>query len=353
MFNLRIILFLGVFIIVLGAIPQYGDAMVCGAGGAVPEFYLSAESVIVAKLVPVNKAGIDNLSRQYEMEPIQMLVEKVYKGKFVPGDTITLVPKSISRYQEGDLDIKYLLYLGKPLDNGQYGWRRCGRSARIDDANEDLLFLDKRDKVRGKTRISGRLKYWYGAPGDFSNRKIRIRQQDKVWEVLTNEYGVFEIYDLPSGEYLVEPEIPSGWKIHFYALRNIPSITPDSLIRQIPIELSYHISLAINFSIDNAIRGRVLTSTGEAMKGVWLEAEGIDRPYGGAHSLTMENGEFELQGMPAGDYIVVADNDITNKEQRGRIYYPGVFDKKLAKVFTMAPGVFINDLTMRMPNAAK
>jgi hypothetical protein len=216
------------------------------------------------------------------------------------------------------------------------------------------LYLENLDRVFGKTRISGQLRNWHVEKGNFNNIKVLIRQQDKTWEVRTNEKGVFEIYDLPPGEYLVEPEIPNGWRINFYTLRNIP-FGPDSLIRQIPVTLlpHGHRSLEITFVVDNAIRGHVVGSTGEFRKACLLAGNLDSKGYG--IDCSKENGEFEIKRLSPGDYILEADieGDYKKHESSGKIYHPGVPDKKHAEVFTMAPGVFIKDVTMRIPEIAE
>jgi hypothetical protein len=50
--------------------------------------------------------------------------------------------------------------------------------------------------------------------------KVRIIGAKKTHVTKTDQHGVFEIYDLPAGRYLVEPEIPAGWKTDLSWLRN-------------------------------------------------------------------------------------------------------------------------------------
>ncbi|HET8783803.1 MAG TPA: hypothetical protein VFM63_15425, partial [Pyrinomonadaceae bacterium] len=72
-------------------------------------------------------------------------------------------------------------------------------------------YLDKMDQVRGKTRVSGQYaRGFYSGELKVAGRKIRMVGETKTFEALTDENGVFEIYDLPPGDYRLEPELQSG-----------------------------------------------------------------------------------------------------------------------------------------------
>jgi hypothetical protein len=104
-----------------------------------------------------------------------------------------------------------LLYLNAPRAESDWRASLCGRSKNVKNATEDLLYLDKRDQVRGKTRVSGTyVSGFYRGELKVAGRKIHIVGEARTYETITGENGVFEIYDLPPGEYRLEPELQSG-----------------------------------------------------------------------------------------------------------------------------------------------
>ena len=189
-------------------------ACVCDRMPTVLEEFDRADLVVIAKAVSIWKPFIG-------MQSAIMVVEKVYKGNIGVGDELEFNQTAPSdctyRFFEKDIGNQYLFYLRKPTkENPLYNAGVCGRHKDIREAVDDLLYLDNLDRVSGKNRISGTLRVGTGESVSLAGRKIKILQNDKVWEIATNKEGVYEIYDLPAGEYLIEPEIPEGWKISTY-----------------------------------------------------------------------------------------------------------------------------------------
>ena len=118
-----------------------------------------------------------------------------------------------------------LLDLSLPRRIGSFGLPVARRSTGIEAATDDLLYLENIAKVRRKTRISGtvgggRKNRIYNVEG----KKIRIIGPRKTYETKIDSHGVFEIYYLPAGKYLIKVETPAGWKIDLSARRYSPSV---------------------------------------------------------------------------------------------------------------------------------
>jgi hypothetical protein len=137
---------------------------------------------------------------------IKMIVEKVYKGNLKAGDEMIFgqgESNCLVEFQEEEVGTKFLFYL-KPRENKPKLWYAdsCGRSKPlpnyptryIKDAAHDLLYLDKMNEVRGKTRISGTLisYQWSIADGGADFKRVAHRKV-QTYEALTNEEGVYEI----------------------------------------------------------------------------------------------------------------------------------------------------------------
>lgn len=312
----------------------------------------------------------------------RMVVEKVYKGNVKVGDELTFGQGGgadcIWTFDERNVGREYLFYLNAPskehpmFDEEEdeptkdavpmYYAEGCGRSTSLDGATDDLLYLDKMNKLRGKTRISGYLNtYTEGAPS-CANVKIKIIGKSKVYETKTDKDRFYEIYDLPAGEYLIEPQMPKGWKINGSAMEHSPSYPyPYGEKRlesktQVPLVLKdkKHAELNFVFIVDNHIRGKVLSPVGKPMRGVGVNAissETADGDYRGFSSYTNEKGEFEIQSLSPGNYILVINNDgkMSADEPFGTLFYPGVTDPKQAGVVSIDVGKFLNGVNIQIP----
>ena len=336
--------------------------------------YEASNLVVVARVDSINYIyhnTTNNMQAASGVESIRTVIDKVYKGDAEIGEELLLDQGGsgdcIYHFREEDIGHKYLFYLKKPPnDNSRYLFNICGRSQRIEYAADDLLYLENLDTVRGRTRISGTLRISGGEDLGVDGIKVRILQKEKVWEIKTNKDGVYEIYDLPAGEYLIEPKVPYGWKIDDYYIRMYGASFSgnrnraiDDHIKRIPIILqeNKNAGLDILFDIDNAIRGQIVSLTGEPLEGVCLKVDRVNRDKAVFRiDCTDINGEFKIDKIPPGKYFLATMDHLKNGEKGSlkHLYYPGVTDKKSATVFTMDAGTYINDINMQIPiNADK
>ena len=371
------------------SMPENGLTCVC-SGVNIQEAFETADQVLIAKVksfggnVKLKSELIgDTLRLGFEktyngdVKPdeempdkiIILTVEKTYKGTHESGDEITVAEWTSDcayfiAFPE-NIGTRHLLYLPKPEgDPPQYRHSKCGRSAMVEAGSRaaaDILYLDKRSEVQGKRRLSGRLQSQYisGTP-DFGGKKIKLQPQFSAdgfkdgLELIVTQDGAFDVYDLPPGRYSIEAEIPYGWKIDANSLdKRLIEIEGNKKIL-LAVEAQEHIELNMEFVPDNAIKGRLLDLSGRPIKGSRITAERINGGKPGWYfgDYTNEKGEFAISGIPEGDYRLKAGWSIlgTRAAPRDPIktpYYPGVADKEQAKVFSMAPNVFFNDITMQ------
>lgn len=191
-------------------------ACTCAPRGSVLDEYESASVVMIARIASVEKAAkADKTDHDYGIRSARLVVEKVYKGDVRVGEELVFAQGNgmncLMRFSEENIGHRILLYAGRPSSGTLWAVSFCGRSARVDIATEDLLYLDKMDEVRGKTRVSG--KYaggFYGRELKVGGRKIRIVSDSDAYETTTDDKGIFEIYGLPPGNYRLEPELDPG-----------------------------------------------------------------------------------------------------------------------------------------------
>ena len=343
----------------------------------------SARFVVVNKIISVNKQpGFQTVSGGAEVnqEPIitsiTTIVEKVYKGDLKVGDEMIFGQGDhadcLVEFEEEEVGAKFLFYL-KPSEKKPKLWyaNSCERSKplpnsptnQIVDAADDLLYLDKMNEVRDKTRISGTfISYQWtidGGGADFKKlvgRKVQIVGNGKRYEALTNEDGVYEIYDLPAGNYAIRPEGKQGWEIDkesaFGGLTS--GRTVDDGSARIPLKAGRHAMSDFVFKVDNRVRGKILDGSGKPLPSVCLcflptqanVSSDFDRD-----DCTDADGSFEIEEIPFASYVVVINDDdkISSRQPFRRFYYPDVSDREKAQVITIVEGVTEYTLDINIP----
>jgi len=362
---------------------QTAKACSCGPRPTVLDAFEHAEEVVIVKVLSVEKAE-DTKERSYldGVKSSTLIVDKVFKGKLQVRDEIVFGQGGgadcIWTFDEQSVGHQYLFYLTRPetfaksnrgymplKEPGLWFAFECGRSTGLDNATEDLLYLENLKKRLGQTRISGSIGSGFESPDiDVEGKKIRIIGEKKTYETRTDKNGVFEIYDLPPGKYFIEPEMSAGWKIAPYSLASSTSIVGIELeqsekksIKQIVIllEPKKHTSVNIIFNVDNFVRGRVLGPKGRPMSKVCVYLWPPRAESWGAHDCTDEQGRFQITSVPKGEYVLVANRDgkLSSQEPFRQIFYPGVSERERAAVISIRPGETIENLDIVVPALAE
>ena len=305
----------------------------------------------------------------------KMIVERVYKGTFRVGEEMIFAHAGTSCdwiFEEGDVGQQYLFYLPAPQKDQKYWYAGfCGRDADVRHAGDDLLFLNNLRKTRGRTRLSGTLSFGAAEGVSVADKTIRlVGPKKKTYEVKTDEHGVYEIYDLPAGRYLVEPETPPGWKVfpaHAGRPRSLAELDEGGATKAggaaakgiaVFVEEKRHAGLDIDFRIDNAVSGKVYDPAGRLMRGVCLDlvpAVGKPPTHFYESDCTEDDGSFAINEIPAGSYLLVVNGDgkISSAEPFGTFYYPNAKEREKAAVISIGAGDFLRGLDIHAPVAAE
>jgi hypothetical protein len=217
--------------------------------------YEASPVVVIARVVSVDKTPKqDKKTHDYGVRSSRLVVEKVYRGDVRVGEEFVIGQgdgmNCLMRFNEDNIGDRALFYLGLPQEGNLWGITFCGRSTSVARATEDLLYLDKTDQVRGKTRVSGRYEGgFYGRLITVAGRKIRIVSEGATYETITDEHGVFEIYDLPPGNYRLEPELEPGLNIDFawIHLSAVSRDQPSGTSVAFTLPSRRHVSIGLGF----------------------------------------------------------------------------------------------------------
>jgi hypothetical protein len=344
------------------------------------EKYEKSKFVVIARGVSVEKVKEgEKVYSLFGVKAIKMVVEKSFKGNLTNGEEIVLVEGNgnddVDSFRESDVGRKYLLFLCSRKQNpnvfqvlrGMNDWLADENAAELryheNSAAEDLLYLEKLNELRGRTRIYGKIgtnQDSYSQMGKsavkiFKNVKIRINGNGKTYETITNEDGVFEIYDLPSGKYSILPEIPKGWQISegssYGTSGGDNDLETDS---QVELKLGRHAFYSYDLDANNTISGKVIDPTGNPMSGVCLEF----LPIAGKSSdsfltndCTDKEGIFKFEQILGGDYLIVVnkDNIISSREPFPTVFYPNIFEREKAGIITVVEGENQSGITIMIP----
>lgn len=219
----------------------------CLDKSTVLDSFEDSDLVITTKLISVKKVRQKQDENDNDhIKSVKMLVEKVYKGNVKVGDELTFAQGGgsdcIWTYDEELIGQKFLFYLNKatkghpPSDNKilkndkpMYYPVTCGRSTRLANAADDILFIENIEKYRGRTRISSRLRNGDKDSPTFANVEVKIIGENKIYKTNTDKNGFYEIIDIPAGIYVVEPSISKEWKLFRLGLEYEPSYLYNNL----------------------------------------------------------------------------------------------------------------------------
>jgi hypothetical protein len=106
---------------------------------------------------------------------------------------------------------------------------------------DDLGYLDKLPTHARRTRVAGEIVHIYSEPDigkttrRVSGMKVKIVGEGKEYETITDEKGIYEVYDLPPGKYSVQLKLPKELEF-LMAIHYGPDVR--SRVKSLEIELA-------------------------------------------------------------------------------------------------------------------
>ena len=354
--------------LVLSALFIFADvasACACYHSATVLDAYEKADLVIAARFVSVTKTKTPR-SLINDIDTAIMTVDRVYKGDIKSGEKLTFTqgdsPIDCSwTFYEQEIGTQYLLYLNRPQASTElFKVSTCNRSRSLEYANDDLLFLDNLNKVRGRTRVSGVLDQDGGDDSDVVGRKIRIRGKNKTYVAVTDKNGVYELYDLPPGRYVLEPELRFGWKVDRFDLTRNPTrselmngMKPNNRVA-FTLRPKKHFGVNIELAMSNHISGRVWDAKLKPMQWVCVsltKTEEKDERDLDCNALTEADGSFRFDGVEAGTYVLVFNprNKSTKQMPFPKFYYRNASERERATMISVKHGESLDNLNVVVP----
>jgi Carboxypeptidase regulatory-like domain len=318
--------------------------------------YAEADVVIIARVVSIEKTN--------EPDPIHlnirsatMLVQRVFKGNVKVQDAISFAQGNgidcLWIFDEKMIGSEYLLYLNPPDGGSDLWYLGQGRSSGVNAAENDLLYLNKLDKVRGKTRVSGTLDDDFPVAG----KNVRIIGKNNTFRTATNEHGVYEIYGLPPGQYLIAPEMPHGWIIDTDNSFPTASERPmhSKSYKAFTLRPKRHAVIDFAFKIDNTVQGHVYDQNGRPLAHANITIRSEKGAAGEKSQFIDKKGRFKFESMSAGRYMLIVHETKPGSGQLTRVSYYDPQKSKLLMtlIINIKHGESMRGLKIIVPTVAR
>lgn len=345
------------FILISALTTTSAWATSCGNSSAVKAWWQGADAVFVGNVERVERLvtkGFDG-EEYTDAEIVVVRVGEPFKG-VQSAQALRVVHSLAAGYPSWNPDQHLLFYIFR---DAQGNWTNpiCGKTRETQDAVDDLAFLRALPGSALRTRIAGVVSVYdlHGVKRvqGVAGAKITLSAGDTQFHASTNAEGLYEIYDVPAGNYRVDTAPPQGWRIAgsdavgAYLNREHDSITVPE-----------NVSASLNFDahVDNHIFGHVYDPHRQPMKDVCVHLLPLvpldnsdDSSAGGC---TDAEGAFELRDMPAGEYWLVSNrsNIPTGSHPFPATYYPGVAQKQQASLIRIGFGETLHNIDLKLPS---
>ncbi len=349
---MRIFLILFAFTFLL-VNPGVAEACSCIGAPTICGAYASADAVFIGSVQRIELPPPQKNAQGQEYVAGQIAyvqVEKAFKGiKNVQAVFRSWGTSCDVAFKEGE---RWLLYAYYDKKSKTWAIGACGRSTRIGDAAEDLLYLQGLPASAQKTHISGTLENYTGE--GVIGAKVKITGAEKTYESYTDKNGVYEINGLPPGKYAIEPEIPFGLKVRFSIQYDDSVDYTDNPRREIVLKEKGCAGVAFFFSADTIIGGRVFGADGRTLPHTCLKLMPKDKNATGPWNLdcTDEQGRYKMDEIPPGEYLIVVNDSgkISSNAPFPTAYYPGTFEREKATAITLVEGDNLENYDIHIPS---
>ena len=228
----------------------------------IKDAYKVADAVVLGKIEKVESNEREvNSKKIWSSQETTVSVLKPYKNVRSKKVKLHEINTSCSPDFKGDEGKTYLFYLDFDKEDNTYSVRECGRSSPLINVVDDLSWLNKLPNSLKRTRVSGTISlYDWGWEVKFirnvSGIKVKLFNQKKSYETVTDKNGMYEFWDVPKGRYKLKALIPSKYKLQNqdrrgnFEYRRIDENTFD--LENFTFRIVPHNSIGIDFTLTKA-----------------------------------------------------------------------------------------------------
>ncbi len=335
--------------------------------------HLSATAIFIGQVLETTPTQIfvggvaDEPSPRYAQ---RIEVDELLKGDV--GREITVnngVPGCAECLQEIPQGKRFLIYASRDSD-GRW-WAGLPESVELngDELSQKSLATLRRQITKGKGSLYGKVTYtappvwndqgqpvgggWRAVP----DLVIRAASGSNTFTTRTAKDGTYEFKDLPNGRYTVTPDVEQDWTFdqNFFADRYQKSIGDGSCA-----------NVTFDMYPTTRLKGRMKLSSGQqfgtpldgdlSLQDIVAVPTGLQttNERSGIGATVHPDGRFDIWPIPAGDYYVGINitKSPTPEMSYETTYYPGVTDKKSAKVVHLEPGE-VKEIELPVPKFAQ
>jgi carboxypeptidase family protein len=241
-------------------------------------------------------------------------------------------------FKQGD---RYFVYAYRNQEDGKLGAGICSRTAPLSNASADLEYA--RAVARGKTggiifgivvRYTRDTYLDYGEYKGVEGIPVIVERNDKRFNLLTDNKGMFQLDGFPAGGYKVWAEPPGNFR------------KPSA--KEVVVTEGGCAAAEFETTSLGAIKGRLIDFEGEPASKVDIklippDTDGNEEKWRTREvsSYTDDRGNYRFDRVPPGKYVIVVNYEgqpSTYDPPYPRAYLPGKSDLAEAMVFSIAEG---------------
>ncbi len=171
--------------------------------------------------------------------------------------------------------------------------------------------------------------------------KVKIIGEDgKVIVLTTDKAGEFEVKKIKAGKYRIEPQLPDNYYIE-----------EDSEDVEVADRGTADVGFEAYFTGEAG--GRIVDKNGIGFNSIFLHLlstdEGKNQRQIYGHS-DGENGEFSVDGIPPGEYVLFLELQHKNYDRNRNYYYPGTYKREEAAVIKVGLNGKVEGLNFILPD---
>ena len=315
---------------------------------------LSADAIFIGRVIETSPTVHRVANQTWPGYSIRFAVEEVLKGRLEQEVTGEIGSGCGGCGEPPEPGKRFLVFALKGED-GQL-WTGNAHELRPNDpANYSIVDPVRKAITLGKGSLFGNVTYtappvWDnqgkpvgGGKLKVPNLVIRAASESNTFATRTDKDGQYEFKNLPNGRYTVTPELEQDWTYdqHFFAARYEKSIGDGSCQK-------------VDFDMypTTRLKGRVKVPPGQqfgtpidgtvSLQDIFAVPAGLQNTNerSGFEAFVYPDGQFDFWPIPAGDYYVGINitKSPTPEMSYEPTYYPGVSDKKAARIVHLEPG---------------